>query len=606
MELGDGDMQQAHIQLKKHFGYDSFKKGQEELVASILQGRDVLGVMPTGAGKSVCYQLPAAMLPGITLVVSPLISLMKDQADALNQIGIPAALLNSTLSIRELNETYRRIAAGVYKIVYVAPERLESERFCQLVQELSIPLVAVDEAHCVSQWGHDFRPSYLAVNRLLQWIKPRPVLAAFTATATDVVKEDIVRQLGLENPLRVTTGYERENLSLSVVKGADKKDYIASYLRSRPKDAGIIYASTRKEVEEVHRYLNRLGISAGRYHAGLSDEERSRSQELFLYDMTKVMVATNAFGMGIDKSNVRFVIHYNLPKNLESYYQEAGRAGRDGEPGECILLFAPQDIMTQKFLLEQGDSEPERKKQEYSNLNDMVDYCHTTDCLQSYIVSYFGGQTPEPCGRCSSCTDERELNDITVEAQKIFSCIVRMRQRFGVTMTAKVLRGSGDAKIKQMGFDQLPTYGIMKQVKEKDITGLISVLVADGYLNLSDSQYPVLSLTSKARSVLEGTERVFHRAVILPQAAGDHTGSPTGAADEALFDKLRQLRRSFAERERVPPFTIFHDATLRDMCVRLPGSEDEMLAVKGVGKHKFDKYGNAFLEEIRRHRSQEV
>ncbi|MDF2937505.1 MAG: recQ, partial [Paenibacillaceae bacterium] len=412
----------------------------------------------------------------------------------------------------------------------------------------------------------------------------------------------IVRQLGLDKPLRITTGYERENLSLSVVKGATKKDYIASYLRSRPKDAGIIYASTRKEVEDVHRYLNRLGISAGRYHAGLSDEERSRSQELFLYDMTKVMVATNAFGMGIDKSNVRFVIHYNLPKNLESYYQEAGRAGRDGEPGECILLFAAQDIMTQKFLMEQGDSDPERKKQEYSNLNDMVDYCHTTDCLQSYIVSYFGGRTAEPCGRCSSCTDERELNDITVEAQKIFSCIMRMRQRFGVTMTAKVLRGAGDAKIKQMGFDQLPTYGIMKQVKEKDITGLISVLVADGYLNLSDSQYPVLSLTAKARNVLEGAERVFHRVVILPQASGGKAGGDQGGADEALFDKLRQLRRSFAERERVPPFTIFHDATLRDMCVRSPVNEDEMLAVKGVGKHKFDKYGQAFLEEIRRHK----
>lgn len=601
MELGDGDMRQARIQLKKHFGYDSFKKGQEELVEAILQGQDVLGVMPTGAGKSVCYQLPAAMLPGITLVVSPLISLMKDQADALNQIGIPAALLNSTLNVRELNDTYRRIAAGEFKIVYVAPERLESERFCQLVKELSIPLVAVDEAHCVSQWGHDFRPSYLAVGRLLTWIQPRPVLAAFTATATDVVKEDIVRQLGLRDPLRVTTGYERENLSLSVVKGADKKDYIARYLRSRPKDSGIIYASTRKEVEDVHRYLTRLGVSAGRYHAGLSDEERSRNQELFLYDVIKVMVATNAFGMGIDKSNVRYVIHYNLPKNLESYYQEAGRAGRDGEPGECILLFAPQDIMTQKFLLEQSDADPLRKKQEYSNLNDMVDYCHTTDCLQAYIVSYFGAEAAEPCGRCGSCTDDRELKDITVEAQKIFSCVVRMRQRFGVTMTAKVLRGAADAKIRQMGFDQLPTYGIMKQAREKDIAGLISVLVADGYLSLSDSQYPVLSLTGRARSVLEGAERVFHRAVILPQASARHRDGEGGGADEILFDKLRQLRRSFAEKERVPPFTIFHDATLRDMCVRLPASEDEMLAVKGVGKHKFDKYGEAFLEEIRRH-----
>lgn len=590
-------MRQALIELKKHFGYDSFKKGQGELVQSILEGRDVLGVMPTGAGKSVCYQLPAAMLEGVTLVVSPLISLMKDQADALNQIGIPAAIINSTLSVKELNDTFRKIEAGEFKMIYVAPERLESERFCRLVQELNIPLVAVDEAHCVSQWGHDFRPSYLAVGRLLEWIHPRPVLAAFTATATDTVKEDIIRQLGLRDPLRVTTGYARDNLSFSVVKGADKKDYLARYLRSRPKDSGVIYASTRKEVEEVHRYLTRLGVSVGRYHAGLSDEERARSQELFLYDVIKVMVATNAFGMGIDKSNVRYVIHYNLPKNIESYYQEAGRAGRDGEPGECILLFAPQDIMTQKFLLEQSEElDPARKKQDYSNLNDMVDYCHTTECLQRYIVSYFGDTSSEPCGRCGSCTDERELHDITLEAQKIFSCVVRMRQRFGITLTAKVLRGSGDAKIKQLGFDKLPTYGVMKQVKEKDIAGLINVLVADGYLALTDSQYPVLTLTPRAKAVLEGAEKVFHRAVVIRSAADEAAAGAEGS--ELLFERLRQLRKSFAERERVPPFTIFHDATLRDMCVRMPQDEAGMLAVKGVGQHKFDKYGQAFLQEI--------
>ncbi|WP_438446017.1 DNA helicase RecQ [Gorillibacterium sp. sgz5001074] len=590
-------MQQAIKELKRLFGYDSFKKGQDRLVASILEGRDVLGVMPTGAGKSVCYQLPAAMLPGVSLVVSPLISLMKDQVDALNQAGIPAALINSTLSSKELNDTFRRIAAGEFKIVYVAPERLESERFYRLVQELHIPLVAVDEAHCVSQWGHDFRPSYLAVGRLLEWIEPRPVLAAFTATATDVVKEDIVSQLRLNHPVRVTTGYARDNLSFHVVKGADKQEYIARYIRSRPKDSGIIYASTRKDVEELERYLNRLGVSAGRYHAGLSDEERSKSQELFLYDVIKVMVATNAFGMGIDKSNVRYVIHYSLPKNLESYYQEAGRAGRDGEPGECVLLFAAQDIMTQKFLIEQGEGDPARKKQDYSNLNDMVDYCHTTDCLQRYIVQYFGDPSKEPCGRCGSCTDERELHDITLEAQKIFSCVVRMRQRFGITMTAKVLKGSADAKVKQFGFDQLPTYGVMKMAKEKDISGLINVLVADGYLMLSDSQYPVLSVTQKAKAVLEGTERVFHRAVVMKdQGSGQET---EGAADEALFERLRQVRRDLALKERVPPFTIFHDATLRDMCVRQPRNEEEMLSVKGVGQHKFARYGEHFLREIR-------
>ncbi|MDF2923750.1 MAG: recQ [Paenibacillaceae bacterium] len=589
-------MHQALRELKRLFGYDSFKKGQGELVKSILEGKDTLGVMPTGAGKSVCYQLPAAMLEGVTLVVSPLISLMKDQADALNQVGIPAALINSSLTAKELNDTFRGIAAGAYKLVYVAPERLESERFCRLVQELKIPLVAVDEAHCVSQWGHDFRPSYLAIGRLLEWISPRPVLAAFTATATDVVKEDIVRQLGLQSPVRVTTGYARDNLSFSVVKGADKKDYLAQYLRSRPKDSGIIYASTRKDVEEVHRYLTRLGVSAGRYHAGLSDEERSRNQELFLYDVIKVMVATNAFGMGIDKSNVRYVVHYNLPKNIESYYQEAGRAGRDGDAGECILLFAAQDIMTQKFLIEQG-ADPARKKQEYSNLNDMVDYCHTTDCLQRYIVQYFGDQSAEPCGRCGSCTDDRELHNITLEAQKIFSCVARMRQRFGITLTAKVLRGSADAKIKQFGFDKLPTYGVMKQAKEKDIAGLINVLVADGYLVLTDSQYPVLALTGRAKAVLEGAEQVFHRVVVIKSGAAENGLAQSGS--EELFERLRALRKSFAERERVPPFTIFHDATLRDMCVRLPGSEQEMLAVKGVGQLKYAKYGEAFLQELR-------
>lgn len=592
-------VQQALAELKKHFGYDSFKKGQDELVRSILERKDVLGVMPTGAGKSVCYQLPAAMLDGVTLVISPLISLMKDQADALNQVGIPAAIINSTLSAKELNDTFRDIAQGRYKMVYVAPERLDSERFYRLVQELRIPLVAVDEAHCVSQWGHDFRPSYLAVGRLLEWIHPRPVLAAFTATATDVVKEDIVRQLNLREPVRVTTGYARDNLSFGVVKGADKKEFIADYIRTHPKDSGIIYASTRKDVEDVHRYLSRMGVSVGRYHAGLSDEERSRSQELFLYDVVKVMVATNAFGMGIDKSNVRYVLHYNLPKNLESYYQEAGRAGRDGMPGECKLLFAPQDIMTQKFLIEQGEGDAARKKQDYSNLNDMVDYCHTTDCLQRYIVQYFGDPSKEPCGRCSSCTDERELHDITLEAQKIFSCVVRMRQRFGITMTAKVLRGSGDAKIKQFRFDELPTYGVMKQVKEKDIVALINVLVADGYLMLSDSQYPVLGLAPRAKGVLEGKERVFHRVVVTKAGSAASAIGTELAPDEGLFERLRALRKKFAEKERVPPFTIFHDVTLRDMCLRLPRSEDDMLSVKGVGQHKFAKYGEAFLQEIR-------
>lgn len=581
--------------LQRYFGYDTFKTGQEKLVSSILNGHDVLGVMPTGAGKSLCYQLPAAMMEGVTLIISPLISLMKDQVDALNQVGIPTTSINSTLSAKEVGQRYRDIMAGKYKMVYVAPERLESEWFVELIQRLRIPLVAVDEAHCVSQWGHDFRPSYMNISRMVARIDPHPIVAAFTATATDQVKEDIVKHLNLVEPVRVTTGYARDNLSFSVLKGVDRRSYLIEYLRSRTGQSGIIYASTRKEVEDCQSYLVKAGFKAGRYHAGLPDRERAEVQEQFLYDEVQVMVATNAFGMGIDKSNVRFVIHYNMPRNLESYYQEAGRAGRDGEPGECILLFAPQDIMTQKFLIEQGETDEGRKKIEYGNLNDMIDYCHTTDCLQSYIVQYFGDPEANDCGRCGNCTDDREVADITVEAQKIFSCIVRMKQRFGVTMTAKVLRGAREQKIIQFGFDRLPTYGVMNNYKDKDIVNMINVLIADRYLQLSDSSFPVVSLTSKAKDVLTGQEKVFQRVVAVKQA----TRSDLSAEQETLFEKLRLLRKSFSDREKVPPFTIFHDATLRELVTYMPQNEREFLAIKGVGQNKLAKYGQAFLECIR-------
>lgn len=586
---------EARAVLKTVFGYDSFKKGQEDVITALLNGRDALGVMPTGAGKSICYQLPAAMLPGVTFVVSPLISLMKDQVDTLNQIGIPTAAINSSLSAAQLQQSSRDITAGRYKIVYIAPERLESQRFLEWVRHLNIPLLAIDEAHCVSQWGHDFRPSYLQIGKLLDQLHPRPVVAAFTATATDLVKRDIVQHLRMIDPCRVTTGYARENLSFSVVKGADKREYVAEYIRQRTGQAGIIYASTRKEVEDCHRHLSAIGIRAGKYHAGLTDEERNESQDQFLYDELEVMVATNAFGMGIDKSNVRYVIHYNLPKNIEAYYQEAGRAGRDGEPGECILLFAPRDIMTIKYFIEQNERDDERKRMEYGNLNDMVEYCHTTDCLQSYIVRYFGDTEGASCGKCGNCTDEREAVDMTLEAQKIFSCVVRMRQRFGVTLTAKVLRGSNDAKIRQFGFDKLPTYGALRTLKEKEIAQLINVLVADGYLKMSDSTYPVISLTQRAKEVLEGREQVMRRVEIVRQAAS--AASIEGKED--LFEQLRSLRKQLADRAKVPPFVIFHDATLREMCERMPRSLEEIKSVKGVGENKLAKYGEAFLECIR-------
>ncbi|CAM3382712.1 DNA helicase RecQ [Marinicrinis lubricantis] len=581
----------AREHLKKYFGYEQFRKGQEQLIAAILDQRDALGVMPTGAGKSVCYQIPASILHGVTLVISPLISLMKDQVDTLNQIGIPTTLINSSLSAEEVDQRFKEIREGHYKVLYIAPERLDSGRFIHMLKQIHVPLIAVDEAHCISQWGHDFRPSYLHISKLVQSIEPRPVIAAFTATATDKVKDDIVRCLGLLGPERVTTGYARDNLTFSVYKGIDKRKFISDYVKHRQEESGIIYASTRKEVDDCHRYLTRLGIKAGKYHAGLSDTERMESQEQFLYDDIRVMVATNAFGMGIDKSNVRYVIHYNMPRNLEAYYQEAGRAGRDGEPGECILLYAAQDTATQKYLIEMSDADTERKTQEYNTLNTMVEYCHTPDCLQKYIVRYFGQEEFEPCGKCSSCTDERDLSDITIEAQKIFSCVFKMNQRFGVTLTAKVLKGSQDKKVKQFGFDRISTYGVMKEYTEKEIVQMIQVLTAEGYLKMSDSQYPVISLTTKVKPVLSEQEKVYQRLMKTPTDAPSYISSWS----QALFEELRLLRKSIAEQEKTPPFTIFHDATLREMSEMAPTSEHAFMEIKGVGERKFQKYGRSFL-----------
>lgn len=612
-------MEQARAALRTYFGYDSFRQGQEELVGAILEGRDVLGIMPTGAGKSVCYQIPAVLLPGLTIVVSPLISLMKDQVDALNENGIPAALLNSTLTAAEMNRRYREIEAGRYRVVYIAPERLESDRFTDWLGRVEVSLVAVDEAHCISQWGHDFRPSYLSVARLTDRLEPRPVVAAFTATATPEVREDIAKRLRLQEPLRVTTGYARKNLSFRVVRGGDKRRELLRCLREHEGEAGVVYASTRKEVEECHAFLGKQGIRAGKYHAGLEERERADAQDAFLRDDIQVMVATNAFGMGIDKSNVRFVIHYNLPKNVEAYYQEAGRAGRDGAPGECILLYSPQDTVTQKFLIEQGEGDEERKKTAYRQLNDMVQYAFSQECLQQAIVAYFG-DTCEPCGKCGNCLDTEERLDVTEAAKVVFACVAGMRQRFGVSLTAKVLRGSGEAKIRQFGFDRLPVYGRMSGRSEKDIVGLIQALAAQGYMRVTDSAYPVVTLTAKVRAVLDGEERVYRRAERSADAeasggtgysrSGSGMGSARrgrpadddlGAEGEALFTKLKTLRKSLADRENVPPFVIFHDATLREICRVRPTTERGLKDVKGIGEAKIAKYGKAFLDVIREH-----
>jgi ATP-dependent DNA helicase RecQ len=589
---------QAKQLLKQYYGYSSFRPGQEHIIRSLLEGRDTLGIMPTGGGKSICYQIPALLLDGLTLVISPLISLMKDQVDALNALGISAASINSTLTGGEAGRVLREAESGRLRLLYVAPERLESDWFRERVRELKVPFVAVDEAHCVSQWGHDFRPSYRAIAPFLRSLPKRPLVAAFTATATPEVKHDIATLLELKRPEVVITGFARDNLALHVLRGENKRDYIVRYVQAHSHQPGIIYAATRREVEEIYELLRKKGFAAGKYHAGMADSERSAAQEAFLYDDIRVMVATNAFGMGIDKSNVRYVIHHNMPRNMEAYYQEAGRAGRDGEPGECILLFGAQDILTQKFFIEQSSLSPERKSNEYKKLQAMVDFCYTPKCLRSAILQYFGDtRKDEPCGMCSSCKDDRETVDITVEAQKIFSCIRRMRERFGISMVASVLKGSGAKKVLEYRFNELPTYGIMRNHTEKEIADLINVLVAEGYLGLTEGQYPTLKLQEGALEVLQGRVTVYQKIARKPAAAA--------SGDDGLFERLRQLRKELAQRDKVPPYIVFSDSTLREMSEVRPITAAEMLNVKGVGEAKFRAYGAAFLDLLQRWESGE-
>lgn len=576
--------------LQKFYGYEDFRPGQKKVVESLLNRNDTVAIMPTGAGKSICFQIPALLFEGVTLVISPLISLMKDQVDSLRQLGIAAVYINSSVSKAQLYKDLQDISAGFYKIIYIAPERLTSEYLPDSFKNLNISMVAVDEAHCLSQWGHDFRPSYRNILNFTNSLRIKPIISAFTATATPEVKTDIINLLRLKQPNVFVTGFDRPNLYFSVLRGEVKDKFVVDYVKKHQDEAGIIYVGTRKDVDALQVLLEIKGIKAGRYHAGMTDEERNQMQEDFLYDNLSVMVATNAFGMGIDKPNVRYVIHYNMPKNMEAYYQEAGRAGRDGLSGNCILLYSPQDTQLQKFLISKSTESEIRQQLEYKRLQSMVDYCHTPQCLRAFILHYFGEfDVEEHCDNCSNCKLEGELIDITIDAQKVLSCVYRMHERFGVKMIAEVLKGSKSAKVKQFNFERLSTYGLMKERKLKDISDLILRLSAMQYLDITESQYPVVTLNELSWQVLRGQKKVWQKMVIVKKAK----------AKGELFEALRSLRKELATKEKLPPYMIFSDATLTQMATDKPTDLELMKNIRGVGEFKLQKYGEEFLTVIK-------
>ena len=602
--------------LKRCFGYDSFRRGQRELISEILNGHDVLGIMPTGAGKSICYQIPALLLPGLTIVVSPLISLMQDQVASLCENGIPAAYLNSSLDEMTRRETLAAVFQGRVRILYATPERLETESFLHIARELPVAMVTVDEAHCVSQWGQDFRPSYMKILSFLQLLPRRPVVSAFTATATKEVAQDIIHILGLQAPFQLTTGFDRENLYFEVREPRDKLNELLGILRGHPGESGIVYCMTRKNVDRITALLTENGISAAAYHAGMSDAERTQNQEDFLFDRISVMVATNAFGMGIDKSNVSFVVHYNMPKNIESYYQEAGRAGRDGSRADCILLYAPGDVRTNMFLIEhqaENDmlSEEQRtmlRAKDEERLKLMTFYCTRHECLRHFMLSYFGEKSPNYCGNCSSCRSNYETRDISVDAQKIISCIYRLHQRglhFGVKGICDILRGSKAEKYEKFRFsDTLSTYGLMSDVSEKQCRQIIDYLLSEDWLSLvRKEQFQLLSLNRKSAQLLK------ERPTLTMNIIKEETAQPAKKkalpedVDPALFAKLKEERAAIAKREGVPAYIIFTDATLQDMARKTPTNDMAFLAVSGVGRVKLDKYGVRFQNVIKAYKN---
>lgn len=596
--------------LKKYFGYDSFRSGQEEIIDHILSGQDVMAVMPTGAGKSLCYQIPALLMPGITIVVSPLISLMIDQVKALNEAGVHAAYINSSLTEGQITKALELAAQGRYKIIYVAPERLETARFLDFACHTELSLVTVDEAHCISQWGQDFRPSYMKIVSFIQRLPLRPVLAAFTATATETVQEDIQCVMGLRDPYTIVTGFDRENLYFEVQTGGKKQDRIKEYLEKHREDSGIIYCATRKNVDELFLTLENEGFAVGRYHAGMSSEARRSSQENFIYDRIRIMVATNAFGMGIDKSNVRFVLHFNMPQSLENYYQEAGRAGRDGAPAECILYYSPQDVMINQFLLDSkennGEYTPEEmrqiREQDEIRLRRITFYCTTKNCLREYILNYFGERAAHRCGNCSNCLEEFQEMDGAEAARDVIACVRETRQRYGMNVIAGVLLGENTAKIRALGLETSASYGRQSKLGKNLIKEVIYTMTEQGLLRFTNDKYAVIKLTESSDSFLE-EDRPFpvlykkeEKAAKTKKANTTLQSTDLDPAGMEMFETLRKLRMTLAKERGIPPYMVASDKTLRDMCMKRPQNREEMLQVNGMGEKKYEQYGARFIE----------